>query len=480
MNMTPTPATIRPYLKALSSSISIRILRRTSEGGWLKAVLAVAAIFCGTASAQTTPSAAMNWRQFAGTTITWAYDIHPYADAVVAHLPEFEKLTGIKVKPELYPDDTYWNKLTVQLTTKSPAWDVVGLGVQPAWDLTPAGLLEPLNKYLADPKLTDAGYDYDDFFPALRSALTWTVKGNQIATPGAGNVWAIPHAFENIQLMYRKDILAKHSIKVPETPQEMVAACTALKSADPSITPLAVRGVRFWSSIHTAPISIATSYGVRDYVIKGSEVDTGLDSPASIKFHEDYIAMIKACAAPSFANDNWYQVVDGISSGRTAMAIDSSMFGFWNDVADKPSSGKIAFAPPLRAPGAKSFDSNIWIWSLAINSASRKKAAAWLFVQWATSKKVGLNGALSGKLVNPPRVSTWDNKDWLAYASQPQFNNFVGTFKPVQERAGLLFTPRVGFSNAMNAWAATMQKMVNGANVKDSLLELSKGIRADR
>jgi multiple sugar transport system substrate-binding protein len=450
------------------------------RNGLFKVVLTAAATLCGLVGTQPAIGATTDSRQFAGTTITWAYAIHPYADAVVAQLPEFEKLTGIKVRPELYPDDTYWNKLTVQLTTKSPAWDVVGTGIQPAWDLTPAGLLEPLNKYLADPKLTEAGYDYGDFFPALRSALTWSLKGDQIATPGSGNVWAIPHAFENIQLLYRKDILDKYQIKVPQTPQEMVAACTALKSADPSITPLAVRGVRFWSSIHTAPISIATSYGVRDFIKKGNEADTGLDSPASIKFHEDYVAMIKNCAGPSFANDNWYQVVDGISSGRTAMAIDSNMFGFWNDVAGKPSSGKIAFAPPLRAPEAKNFDSNIWIWSLAINAASKKKAAAWLFIQWATSKEVELKGALAGKLVNPPRASTWENKAWLAYASEPQFNNFAGTFKSVQDRSALQFTPRVGFGNAMNAWAVALQKMVNGANVKDTLVELGRGIRADR
>ncbi|TIU03115.1 MAG: extracellular solute-binding protein, partial [Mesorhizobium sp.] len=112
----------------------------------------------------------INWRQFEGTTITWAYDIHPYADALAAGLPEFEKLTGIKVTPELYPDDSYWSKLTIQLTTKSPAWDVVGTGIQPAWDLAPGGALEPLDNYLNDPKLTDAGYDYNDFFPSLRSA----------------------------------------------------------------------------------------------------------------------------------------------------------------------------------------------------------------------------------------------------------------------------------------------------------------------
>ncbi|ACC76411.1 extracellular solute-binding protein [Paraburkholderia caribensis] len=456
-----------------------RLARRRVRYGLFRAVVAGAVAFCGFGIAESAFSETVNWRQFAGTTITWAYDIHPYADAVVAQLPEFEKLTGIKVKPELYPDDTYWNKLTVQLTTKSPAWDVVGTGIQPAWDLTPAGLLEPLNKYLADPKLTEASYDYNDFFPALRSALTWTVKDGQIATPGTGDIWAIPHAFENIQLLYRKDILDKYHIKVPQTPQEMVASCTALKAADPAITPLAVRGVRFWSSIHTAPISIAASYGVRDFIQKGDKLDTGLDSPASVQFQKDYVAMIKSCAAPSFANDNWYQVVDGISTGRTAMAIDSNMFGFWNDVAGKSSSGQIAFAPPLHAPGAKSFQSNIWIWSLAINAASKNKGAAWLFVQWATSKQVDLNGALAGKLVNPPRVSTWNDKAWLAYASQPQFNNFVDTFKEVQQRASLLFTPRVGFSTAMNDWAVAMQKMVNGANVNDTMRALAKDIQAN-
>ena len=279
--------------------------------------------------------------------------------------------------------------------------------------------------------------------------------------------------------MYRKDILAKHRISVPQTMPEMVAACNALKAADPSITPLAVRGVRFWSSIHTAPISIATSYGVRDFISKDGKLDTGIDSPASVRFHEDYVAMIKACAAPSFANDNWYQVVDGLSTGRTAMAIDANMFGFWNDVAGKPSSGTIAFAPPLRAPGAKNFDSNIWIWSLAMNGASKKKGAAWLFLQWVTSKEVNLRGAMSGKLVNSPRASTWNDKAWVNYATKPEFNNFVSTFKSVQDRSALQFTPRVGFGTAMNAWAVSMQKMVSGANVEKTLGELAAEIRDD-
>lgn len=447
---------------------------RTAKGIVIaSAMIATTAVISPAAAADS-----VNWRQFEGTTITWAYDIHPYADALAAKLPEFEKLTGIKVVPELYPDDSYWNKLTLQLTTKSPAWDVVGTGIQPAWDFAPGGSLEPLDSYLNDPKATDVSYDYNDFFPSLRKALTWKMEDGQIAPGEGGNVWAIPHAFENIQLFYRKDILGKYKIAVPTTPPEMAAACEKLKSADPSITPLGVRGVRFWSSIHTAAISIASSYGVKDFVIKDGKLDTGLDSPESIAFHKDYVDMIKKCAAPSFANDNWYQVVDGISSGRTAMAIDSNMFGFWNDVAGQPASGKIAFAPPLHAPNAKNFESNIWIWSLAMNSASQKKGAAWLFIQWATSKDTVLAGAVSGKLVNPPRTSTWNDKEWLDYASKPEFNNFVETFKTTQDRAALAFTARVGFGEAMNAWAVAMQKMVNGDDVETTLKSLAEEIRA--
>lgn len=421
------------------------------------------ALICSTllAGAAAAKAEDINWRQFEGASIVWAYDIHP----------------GIKVTPELYPDDAYWNKLTIQLSTKSPSWDVVGTGIQPAWDLAPGQLLEPLDRYLNDPKLTSASYDYKDFFPALRDALTWEIKGGQIEA-GRGQVWAIPHGFENIQLFYRKDILDKHGIKVPTTPPEMSAACEKLKSADPGITPLGVRGVRFWSSIHTAAISIAKSYGVHDFVVKDGKLETGLDSRESIAFHKDYVEMIKKCAAPSFANDNWYQVVDGINSGRTAMAIDSNMFGFWNNVAGKPASGKIAFAPPLRAPNGKNFESNIWIWSLAMNAASQKKGAAWLFIQWATSKQVELNGAVAGKLVNSPRASTWSDKVWLDYAAKPEFTNFVDTFKSVQDRAALAFTPRVGFAEAMNAWAVAMQKMVNGADVKATLTDLASEIRS--
>jgi ABC-type glycerol-3-phosphate transport system substrate-binding protein len=171
-----------------------------------------------------------NWRQFEGTEITWAYDIHPYADAVVAYLDEFEELTGIKVNAELYPDDTYWGKLNIQLSTGSPDWDVVGTGIQPAWDVTPAGQLAGLRGLIEDPNMTSPSYDYEDFFPALRAAWTWDVAEEEIIANPDGEIWGIPHAFENMQLMYRTDILERLGVEPPSTLPELTIACEQIRS----------------------------------------------------------------------------------------------------------------------------------------------------------------------------------------------------------------------------------------------------------
>lgn len=166
------------------------------------AFFAVSASLTNSAAADT-----VNWRQFEGTSITWAYDIHPYADALAAQFPEFEKLTRHQ-----------------------------------------------------------------------------------------GHAGTLPRRF----LLEQDD--------------------------DPTDDEVASMGcVRHWHSARVGPRS-EWRPGAAGQIPERSEAYR-----CWIRLH--YVDMIKKCAAPSFANDNWYQVVDGISSGRTAMTIDSNMFGFWNDVA---------------------------------------------------------------------------------------------------------------------------------------------------
>ena len=53
-------------------------------------------------------------------------------------------------------------------------------------------------------------------------------------------------------------------------------------------------------------------------------------------------------------------------------------------------------------------------WLQGMNGHSANKEAAWLYVQWATSKKVALQVAI--ERATSARASIWENEDFLATA----------------------------------------------------------------
>ena len=79
-------------------------------------------------------------------------------------MPEFESLTGIKVKYEILPEIQARQKLTVEMTAGSGGLDAFlsSLHVEKRrfWK---SGWYEPLNKYLEDKTLTAPDYDWNDF-----------------------------------------------------------------------------------------------------------------------------------------------------------------------------------------------------------------------------------------------------------------------------------------------------------------------------
>lgn len=415
-----------------------------------------------------------DWKKYEGTTITFSYDEHAYSEAVVADLDEFKELTGINVNAELLPDSAYWDKLNIVLSSRSGEWDVVGTGIEPMWDQAKPGYLEPLDDYIKDPTMTSPDWEYEDILPFLREASMWDLE--DCHPIGQGQIWMIPHSFENMQLMYRKDIFEKHNLEVPTTVPELIEVSKKLKELEPEMIPFTARGVRFWSSIHPGFISMAASYGVKDY---SEDCKPLMNSPESAEFMGLYAELIREAGPKGWASHNWYEVVDDLASGRAVMAVDANMFGFWNDAPGaSAASGKIAFAPPPRSPDADTFSSNIWIWAFAMNAASKNKGAAWYFMQWATSKDQVLKGALMGKLINPIRQSTWDDPKWKEYATEPDFNNYYDTFKEVVPHMRLQFTPRAGFGKAIDEWAASLQEVVTAnKDPQEELNDLVKRIQ---
>jgi len=63
----------------------------------------------GTALAQ------VDWKQFQGTEVRFLMNKHPFTSFIEPKVAEFEKLTGIKVVMEVFPEDQYRNKRTIEL-----------------------------------------------------------------------------------------------------------------------------------------------------------------------------------------------------------------------------------------------------------------------------------------------------------------------------------------------------------------------------
>src|SRR5438132_10946325 len=132
-------------------------------------------------TAATYASASIDWKQFAGQTITLAGAIHPWSNAIAPLLPDFTRLTGIKVVTDFRLETTYLGALPVQLNRGGSTPDVFmfttyGQGISGGW-------LEPLNAYYSDKSLTDLGwYDENDVLKTARAFPLWRA-GQRYALP---------------------------------------------------------------------------------------------------------------------------------------------------------------------------------------------------------------------------------------------------------------------------------------------------------
>ena len=73
-------------------------------------------------------SAAIDWKQFAGQTITLAGAIHPWSNAITPLLPDFTKLTGINVVTDFQSETTYLSAIPIRLARGSSTPDVKRMG----------------------------------------------------------------------------------------------------------------------------------------------------------------------------------------------------------------------------------------------------------------------------------------------------------------------------------------------------------------
>ncbi len=417
----------------------------------------VAALFCfvGTASAD-----GFNWKQCEGQTVKILFNQHPYAEGIIKKIPEFEALTGIKVVHTMVPEENYFDKLTTSLSSRAGEPDIFMTGAYQCWDYSTAGYMVDLDKFLNDPTKTAPDYDYADFFPGIVGALRWDlVPGHRV---GKGPQWALPIGFEDNCLMYNTDVFTKAGVTPPKTIDELLETAAKLQEFDGKGTyGIALRGSRNWATIHPEYMTTYTNYGAVDLAIEDGKLVSKVNSPEAVAMTDMWIKLIKSGGSPTWSSYTWYQCGADLGAKKAAMMFGADSTGYFQSVPGSSSqAGKIAFAPPPLPEGAKEIKSNLWVWSLAMNAASKQQDAAWLFIQYFTAKEYQAWSVTEWKAVDPPRKSVFEN---------PKFQEIIGatpgfkeTFEATVPGTTVYFTPNPYFFELTTEWAATLQDLVAG------------------
>ena len=416
-----------------------------------------------------------NWKAYEGTTIQVAFVEHTTSNAIASKIADFTELTGINVEYSITPEANYFDKVNAALSTRTGTLDLFMSGAYQLWDYSAAGYVEDLTPWLEN---TIPDYDFEDLVQSAVNALKWDgVPGHPV---GTGAQLGLPLCFELYSLAYNKRAFEEKGLEVPTTYEELLEVCDALKEWNgPGSYALAIRGARDWGTIHPGYMSTFTNFGAKDFEIVDNKLVSRLDSEEAIAMTEFWVEVIERGGAPSWSKYTWYEAGADLGAGKAAMLFDADNNGItqnWikDGVPASAEAGNIAWAVmPVAAEGDTPY-SNYWTWSMAMNANSDAKEAAWLFLQYFTSKDFASYASITEYNMDPIRTSVWEDPAFLA--KMEQHEGYIDTFNATIGSTSILFTPHPEFFVTTTEWAATLQDIVMGQY--DSVEEAMKTLAA--
>jgi multiple sugar transport system substrate-binding protein len=426
--------------------------RRTLAGAASLGALAAAGVPTG-AAAQADDlapyrAAKVDWRQVAGESISVAVIPASYFDTLGALLPQFEALTGIRVRIEKVPPGQIRQKAMLDLSSRTATYATHAadpmyypLYVANKW-------VEPLDRFLNDATLTDrAWFAYDDILKAWRDADSVD-----------GKPYGIPYDGEVTVQVYRKDLYDAKGLKPAETFEQLVSNARALNDPAGRVYGLALRGFAgAGQNMYIYP-SILRGFGGGWF--QGSTLV--VNSPEAVKALEWYVDVLTQYAPPAVRNWNWPDIADAFSQGTLACYIDAhSSAAVLNNPEKSKVIGKVAYARWPAGPSGKRVTS-IWNWGFPVNAAlsERAKKATWLFITWAASAET--QARTSWKFDGPAkrsglnRTSLWKSPEF-AGAMKGAGDNFVAAaLASLEQDTDVEWRPRVP------QWPAVGETMATG------------------
>lgn len=253
-----------------------------------------------------------------------------FADQMVANAPD-----GVTVVPEMTDYTSWQEKMRLNLSSKSNAYDITYITPSDLGEFASNGWLVPLDDYIQ--KYWDE-YNFGDIPQYLWDAYTYD-----------GHIYGIPSHQWAMDLFYRADLLDEAGIAVPENLDQLVEAakalnkdgrsgiCLTLQATDMLMVTyqsfLTACGGWFWDDNYEPQFSSEASLRAIDYMLQLYQYTP--DDCSSYGNNEATVAMCQDLCAMTM-----------MQTTRSAAM---------NDPAQSQVSGKISFAAaPMDTKGGKS------------------------------------------------------------------------------------------------------------------------------
>lgn len=367
-------------------------------------------------------------KPYSGVTLRILADAATEADAPQKYDEEFTKLTGIKVVWEQFPWDELRSKAFLDFTAGTGTYDLVWLPFDDMASAVANGYIRPIDEFLLNPALLDPEIHLEDYPERLWKYTSW------YGTPR--KPYGFPCENPTMILWYRKDLFEHpeekanfrriygYELQVPKNPVQLynIAEFFTRKKGEKlagevlehDFYGIGIHGKRHiaaalewmnWAATWSSP----TWGGLLD-----EDDNIVVNSPENVQALEFWVSLFRF-APPGCVDWYWDQLTTAFQQGICAMAVA------WNDQSyelEDPEKSKVAGKMGYALiPIQKHPVSHFGSWSWTIPAKAKNPEAAWLYLQWVTSRDISLKCALEGAM--PSRKYVFDDPQISAIPFMP-------------------------------------------------------------
>ncbi|MEV6597642.1 sugar ABC transporter substrate-binding protein [Actinoplanes sp. NPDC051346] len=315
----------------------------------------------------------------------------------------FTRQTGIAVNFTVLPENDVRDKISQEFSSQAGQYDVASLSNFEIPIYAKSKWIAPLDGYVA----ADTTFDQVDILPPMTKSLT----------ADDGKLYGEPFYGESSFLMYRKDVLDAQGITMPEKPtwQQVADIAARVDDVQPGMAGICLRGQPGWGQVFAPLTTVVNTFGGTWF---DADWNARVDDPEFVEATRFYVDLVRAHGETGAPQAGFTECLNNLVQGNAAMWYDATSAAGSLEAADSPVKGKIGYvaAPVVKTPSS----GWLYAWSWSIQQASAKKANAWKFISWASSKQYEeLVGAQLGwsRVPAGKRTSTYANQDYLKEAS---------------------------------------------------------------